>query len=102
MIKNIKSIFIILIIVAIIVTLFISLSNVQKMVVVYEGNLDKKPIEIVLKHFQDSDCGMVITDLTYASQVVAPDGKTWFFHDHGGMARWLELRKFKDEAVIGF
>lgn len=100
MIKNIKSIFIILIIVAIIVTLFISLSNVQKMVVVYEGNLDKKPIEIVLKHFQDSDCGMVITDLTYASQVVAPDGKTWFFHDHGGMARWLELRKFKDEAVI--
>jgi hypothetical protein len=43
---------------------------------------------------------MVIDDLSYASEVVAPDGKTWFFHDHGGFVHWLSDKKFKDEAVI--
>jgi hypothetical protein len=67
---------------------------------VQTGNIDKKPIEIKIGKFQDSDCGMVIEDITYASQVIAPDGKTWFFHDHGGMVHWLENKKFKDQAVI--
>jgi hypothetical protein len=43
---------------------------------------------------------MVIDDVAYASQVVAPDGKTWFFHDHGGIVHWLEDKSFKEEAVI--
>lgn len=34
---------------------------------------------MVLNKFQDSDCGMVIDTLDYASQVIAPDRKTWFF-----------------------
>ena len=88
------------VIIAIIVVLFISMSNVQNMTVVYTGNIDKKPIEIKLYKFQDSDCGMVIDDITYTSQVIAPDGKTWFFHDHGGMVHWLENKTFKNEAVI--
>jgi hypothetical protein len=92
--------FVILIIVVVIITLFLSMSTSQNMTVVYTGNTDKKPIPIVLNKFQDSDCGMVIDDMTYVSQVVAPNGKTWFFHDHGGMVNWLQNKQFKDEAVI--
>jgi len=90
----------ILIIVSIIVLLFLSLGKVQQMVVIKEGNLKQLPLEIVLGKYQDSDCGMIIKDLMYASQVVAPDGKTWFFHDHGGFVQWLKDKSFENEAVI--
>jgi len=83
-----------------IVALFLSMSSVQNMTTVYKGNTSKNPIPIKLHKFQDSDCGMVIDDITYASEVVAPDGKTWFFHDHGGMVHWLENKTFKDKAVL--
>ncbi len=90
----------IFIIIAIIVVLFLSLSKSQNMTVVYVGNKEKKPISIELGKFQDSDCGMVIDDITYASQVVSPSGKTYFFHDHGGMVNWLSTKEFKDIAII--
>ncbi len=70
------------------------------MTVVYAGNTDKKPIKIILNKFQDSDCGMVIDDISYASQVISPSGKTWFFHDHGGMVNWIKNKSFKNDAVI--
>ena len=98
--RTIKPILTIVTLLAIIITLFVTLSSKQQMVTIFEGNLAKKPIPIVLNHFQDSDCGMVIDAIEYASQVIAPDGKTWFFHDHGGMIKWLERTSFKDEAVI--
>ncbi|MEA3285857.1 MAG: hypothetical protein U9Q77_00585 [Candidatus Marinimicrobia bacterium] len=93
-------IIIVLILITIIGVMFIALGNLQQMTVVYEGNTTKRPIEMALSQFQDSECGMVIDDLAFASQVVAPNGKTWFFHDHGGMAAWLKTKPFQDEAVI--
>jgi len=98
--KNLMPIFIIIILVAIIVAVFLSLGKTQQMVVIKEGNLEKTPLTIVLNKYQDSDCGMVIEDLTYVSQVIAPDGKTWFFHDHGGFVNWLKDKDFKDKATI--
>lgn len=83
-----------------IVLLFLSLSMTSNMTVVYTGNKAKIPIKIELGKFQDSDCGMVIDDITYASQVVSPSGKTYFFHDHGGMVNWLSTKDFKDDAII--
>ncbi|MEA3498031.1 MAG: hypothetical protein U9R16_03115 [Campylobacterota bacterium] len=100
MIKKLLPFITIFIIVAIIVTLFLSMSTSQNMTVVYTGNTTKKPIKIVINKFQDSDCGMVIDDITYASQVISPSGKTWFFHDHGGMVHWLENKEFKKDAII--
>ena len=91
---------IVLIIIIIIASIFIYLSTTSKMVVIYHNNTTKKPINIVLNKFQDSDCGMIIDDLTYASQVIAPDGRTWFFHDHGNMVHWLKDKPFKKEAII--
>jgi nitrous oxide reductase accessory protein NosL len=98
--KKFTPIFIIFIIVAIIIAVFLSLGKSQHMVVIKEGNINKMPLDIQLHKYQDSDCGMVIDDLTYASQVIAPNGKTWFFHDHGGFVHWLEDKSFKDDAVI--
>jgi len=98
--KSLRPLLIILAIIALIVTLFLTLADKQNMVTVFEGNIAKQPIPMKLNHYQDADCGMVIDELNYASQVIAPDGKTWFFHDHGGMAKWLEERTFKDQAVI--
>jgi hypothetical protein len=90
----------IFVIIIVIVALFVSISTKQNMTVVYTGNIEKTPIKIVLNKFQDSDCGMVIDDIAYASQVVSPSGKTYFFHDHGGMVNWLSTKEFKDDAII--
>ncbi len=85
---------------AAVAVIVLSLANKQQMVVIKTGNMEQKPLTINPGHYQDSDCGMVIESLDYASQVVSPSGKTWFFHDHGGMANWLETTEFKDRAVI--
>jgi len=92
-----------LVVIAIIITIlivFIMMAKNQNMVVMHEGNIEKKPYEIILGKYQDSDCGMVIDDISYASQVVAPNGKTWFFHDHGGMVNWLKNKDFKESSTI--
>ncbi len=98
--KYLRPLLIVLAILGLIVTLFLTLAEKQNMVTVFEGNIAKEPIPMKLNHYQDAECGMVIDELNYASQVIAPDGKTWFFHDHGGMVKWLEERTFKDEAVV--
>lgn len=98
--KKIAPILTVIIIVSVIIAIFLSMSTSQNMTVVYTGNVNKKPIKIVLGKFQDSDCGMVIDDITYASQVISPNGKTWFFHDHGGMVNWIKNKPFKDDAII--
>ena len=98
--KKILPFLTIAVIVAIIIIVFLSISNKKQMVVLKEGNITQTPLEIILGKYQDSDCGMIIDSLEYASQVVASDGKTWFFHDHGGMVNWLKDKSFKDSAKI--
>ena len=88
------------IIIAIIIIIFLSMLNKKQMVVLKEGNTAQTPLEIVLGKYQDSDCGMTIEDMTYVSQVVSSDGKTWFFNDHGGLANWLKDKPFQDSAKI--
>ncbi len=100
MLKKLLPFLIIGILISVIVVVFLSLAKNQNMTVIQEGNLDRLPIEMKLNKYQDSDCGMVIEDLEHASQVVALDGKTWFFHDHGGFINWLKDKSFKDDVVI--
>lgn len=98
--KKILPILTVVLIIAIIVIIFISMAKEQKMVVIKEGNISQTPLEIILGKYQDSDCGMIINDLTFASQVISQDGKTWFFHDHGGMVNWLNNKDFKNSVKI--
>ena len=98
--KTVKPIVIILIFILAIITLFSLLGKSQEMIVVYEGNANRDPVSMTVGKFQGSECGMIISDLNFASQVVAPDGRTWFFDDHGCMAAWLSDKPFKDEAII--
>ena len=98
--KKILPFLTIIIIIAVIVIIFLSMSNKKQMVVLKEGNINQSPLEIILGKYQDSDCGMIIDDMTYVSQIVSKEGKTWFFHDHGGMANWLKDKSIKDNAKI--
>ncbi len=100
MIKKLVPFLIILGLVAIIVTIFLSVASSQQMIVIKEGNMKKLPIEMELNRYQDSECGMVIDNLGDVSQVISPTGKTWFFHDHGGFVLWLKDKEFKEEAII--
>jgi nitrous oxide reductase accessory protein NosL len=100
MIKKYTPLLIVLSLVFIVVMIFLSLASSKKMIVVKEGNTNQLPIEMNSGIFQDSDCGMVIDDLRDASQVIAKSGKSWFFHDHGGMVKWLEDKEFRDSAKI--
>lgn len=88
-------------VVAVIASIFYVLQlNVQEYTVVVSDNTEKKALEIKKGKTLCSDCSMMIRGLTYASQIVAPDGKTWFFDDLGCMARWLDKQVFKEDAVI--
>lgn len=100
MIKKIIPIFVIAIFIVIVVMIFSSISSSKKMIVVKDGNIEQLPIEMKIGMFQDSDCGMVINDLKDASQVIIKSGKSWFFHDNGGLVKWLEDKEFKDSAKI--
>ena len=100
MTKKIVPILVISIFIVIVVTLFLSLSSSKKMIVVKDGNIKQLPIDMKSGVFQDSDCGMVINDLQDASQVIIKSGKSWFFHDNGGLVKWLEDKEFKDSAKI--
>ncbi len=98
--KNFKQFIFLIGLILVIAFGFIALAKNQNMITIKEGNINKTPYTLELGKYQDSDCGMVIDDITYVSQVVSPDGKTWFFHDHGGMAHWLINKEFKDQATI--
>ena len=90
----------ILIVIAIIVGIFLSMSNQKQMVVIHEGNHKHEPVDIELSHFQDTQCGMTITKLEGSVQAISPDGKTWFFDDVGCFALWYKNISFKDDAII--
>lgn len=100
MIKKIQSLLIVLVFAAIVAVLFLFLASTKKMIVVKDGNINQLPTEMEVGIYQDSDCGMVIDDLSDASQVIIKSGKSWFFHDHGGMIKWLEEKEFRNSAKI--
>lgn len=95
-----KNIAIVTLFIAIVVTLFISLADKKKMITVVEGNFEKRAIPIEVGKFQDIDCGMVIDDLKFSAQIILDSGKTYFFHDVGGVANYLKDKEFKDSVKI--
>ena len=74
--------------------------SAEKMIVVLKGNHEHKALDVKLHHTQDAHCGMIIDSLEYGAQVIAPDGRTWFFHDLGGLALFLAGKEYEKTATI--
>ena len=87
-------------IIAIIVIIFLSMSNKKQMVGIYKGNHTHQAIDMKLNHFQDIQCGMTITQIKHSAQAVSPDGKTWFFDDIGCLVLWYNNIKFQKDAIL--
>ena len=98
--KKVIPVLVVLGLIGIIVFVFLSRAKEQQMLTVYEGNLKRVPVEIKFGHYQDTQCGMPIEQIEDSCQVVAPDGKTWFFDDVGCMALWIENKSFIHDAKI--
>jgi len=99
-VKKILPVLVVFGLIGMIVFVFLSRAKEQQMLTVYEGNLKRLPVVIKLGHYQDTQCGMPIEKLENSCQVVAPDGKTWFFDDVGCMALWIENKAFIKDATI--
>jgi copper chaperone NosL len=98
--KKLMPYLLVAVIIAAIVTIFLSRAQTQQMVTVVTGNHEKKPLPIIFDHYQDTMCGMPVKHLQDAAQAIAPDGKTWFFDDIGCLTLWMQHQTFKDKLVI--
>ncbi len=88
------------ILIAIIVTITLSLADKKHAKVILKGNIEKKAIDIKKKEYQCSTCKMEIEHLQFASEVVSKEGKTWFFDEIGCVVEWLENQPFKQSATL--
>ena len=98
--KKLVPVFVTLLIVATIGLLVISRAQQVQYLTVLKGNTSREPVEIILDHYQDTECGMLLDRLKDSAQAVGTDGKTWFFDDVGCLALWLEKNKHRDEMVL--
>ncbi len=98
--KNLVALLIVFLVLSIVTVIFVSMVKNDKMVVIKTGNTKQVPLPIVLGKYQDSDCGMTIDVLDFASQIVQKNGDTRFFHDIGGMANFLKDKSFKDSVKV--
>ena len=80
--------------------ILVSLSKKEQPVTIVKGNSTFKPLPIKLNFTNDTQCKMLIKSEKNAVEVIAPDGRTWFFDDPGCMVLWLKDKDFKDKAVI--
>ncbi len=85
---------------AVIAVLVISRAKQVRHVTVLKGNGQRQPVEIVLDHYQDTQCGMLLEQVRDTAQAVAPDGRTWFFDDVGCLALWYGDHPRRDALVL--
>jgi len=98
--KKILPILVSIFIVVIIAIITISMSKNNGPVTIVEGNTMKVALAIDLNHTNDTQCAMIISSIENTAQLVAPDGRTWFFDDPGCMVLWMKDKPFKDKAKL--
>ncbi len=86
--------------IAAIAIVFVSMAKKDAPIAVLEGNTAFKPLPIKIGKTNDTQCAMIIKSERNAAEVIAPDGRTWFFDDPGCMILWLKDRKWADKAVL--
>jgi nitrous oxide reductase accessory protein NosL len=85
---------------AVVVVIFVSMAQKEQPVTIVKGNTAFRPLPIKLNATNDTQCKMLIKSERNAAEVIAPDGRTWFFDDPGCMVLWLEGREWKDRAKL--
>ncbi len=95
-----KKVLIVVGFIALIVVLFLALAEKPHPKVILTGNTDRRPVDIAPGAWQCSACKMPIESEKYAGEVVAPDGKTWFFDDVGCLGGWIAQQPFKERATV--
>ncbi len=98
--KKVLPILVSLVMVAIIAGIFVSMAKKEAPITIVSGNAAKKPLPIKYNKTNDTECAMLIKSDRNAAEVVAPDGRTWFFDDPGCMVKWLKDKPFKDKATL--
>lgn len=98
--KKIMPMIIILLMLSIIATIFISMAKEDQPITIMTGNMEMKPLPIKINHTNDPQCAMLIKTTYNSAQLTAPDGRTWFFDDPGCMVLWIEDKSFQDQAKL--
>ena len=91
---------IILLILAISATIFISMAKDDQPLTIAKGNMEMKALDFKENFTNDSYCKMIISTKRNASQVATKSGKTWFFDDPACMVEWLQNKSFKASAKL--
>ena len=89
-----------ILIIAAIAIIFISMAKEEQPVTIVKGNTAFKPLPIKIDKTNDTECKMLLKTYKNALEVIAPDGRTWFFDDPGCMVLWLKDKPWRKKAVI--
>jgi hypothetical protein len=95
-----KKVLVVLVFLGIVTALFLWLAKKPHPKIVLTSNHTHQPIELAPHAYQCSECKMPIENEKYAAEVVAPNGKTWFFDDVGCMGAWIAHQPFRREATV--
>jgi len=87
-------------VIAVMITLLLSLGSDQGAKYVYKNNTAHKIIEIKPKEYQCSECNMNIDDLNYMIELIAQNGNTYFFDDIGCVVLWLQKNTPKINKLV--
>ena len=98
--KKLLPLVIIFVILGITAVIFISMAKNDQPVTIVKGNMEMKALPLKVNFTNDPYCKMLIIEQRNSTQVVSPDGKTWFFDDPACMVLWLQDKAFKDTAKL--
>lgn len=98
--KKLIPLLMILVIMGIIAVVFVSMAKDKQPITIVKNNTEMKALPLKVNFTNDPYCKMLITTKRNTSQVVSPDGRTWFFDDPACMVLWLQDKEFKNTAKI--
>jgi len=98
--KKLLPLLIIFVILAVSAVIFISMAKNEQPITIMKGNKEMKALDFKVNFTNDTHCKMIIREKKNTSQVVNPEGKTWFFDDPACMVEWLKDKSFKESAKI--
>lgn len=98
--KKLLPLAIILIILSIIAVIIVSMAKNDQPVTIVKGNTEMKPWPLKVNFTNDPYCKMLIIEQKNSTQVISPNGNTWFFDDPACMVLWLQDKALKEQAKL--